>query len=155
MSRRNGLFSPCLGMAEIERTIQFPIDFPHPQAAAPEPLLCSSLLDCLHAIHNARCLRAVLLQHLAQLLDHAPQVIHVRLLAAAGQAVNHGDTVLLAAGARAADGTAATYEAVSLNGGLLGGGRGRGAGHGLGRRGGVKEGEVVHGRCGRHGAGGS
>jgi hypothetical protein len=90
-------------------TIQLPINLPNPQSAS--SLLGSPLLYRLHAIYNTRCLRAILLEHLTQLLHHAPKMIHVRLLAAAGEAIYHWNAVLLASRLcrRAADRAAAAH----------------------------------------------
>lgn len=118
------------------RTVDLAVDLPHPRRHG-APLLRRPRLDGLHAVHDARRLRAVLLQHLAQLLHDAPQVIHVRLLAAARQAVDHGDAILL--------GPAGAGHAVGGGGGGGGVGRGRRRGAWKGRLGpGVEEREVVH-----------
>ena len=110
--------------------VELAVDFAHAQALD-AALVGGAGLDCLDAVDNALGLGLVLLEHLAQLLDDGPQVVHVRLLAARGQAVDHGDAVLLCAAA------------VELRDGRRGRGRGPRARH-VGVAGRVEEGVIVH-----------
>jgi hypothetical protein len=103
---------PALGRRRA-RTIQLSIDLSEGSVHRP-PFLGSPRPDSIDAVDDAQCLLLVVLQHLAQLLHHGPEVVHVCLLAPRGQAVDHGDAVLLCA------------VAVVLGAVLRGRGRGRG-----------------------------
>lgn len=87
---------------QLTITARVPVLPPHrsvtPQHRTHGPaLLQSSRLQRRNPAQYPRCRRLVLLQHLRQLLHHRPQVIHVCLLAARRQAVDHGDAVLCGA----------------------------------------------------------
>lgn len=86
--------------ARISRKQRHTVDLPvHLSDREPTDttFFSGSCLYSLHPIHYARSLCSVLLEHLAQLLHHAPKVIHVGLLATAWKAINHGYTILLRA----------------------------------------------------------